>query len=90
VGAPELSALRSALRELGGGDGKIVPRKRPVTEYMCEPISELVAKVDDPVMSRAATCTGVAAILDEGDRRVWRAQEMVLRGVDWTIEPLRS
>ena len=55
---------------------------------MGDAIAELVAQVDDPFVRGAAVRAGVAAIFDEHDRRIGRAEEGVLVGVEQRLEPM--
>jgi hypothetical protein len=62
---PELLCVGCPLDELGGFQGELVPRHRPVAKGVNELITELVTKLYDTFMRSAAVRAGVAAIFDQ-------------------------
>ena len=59
-----------------------------MTEYIAHPAAETVAQLGNTDVRYARGCVVVAAILDEGDLGVRRAEDMVIRGIDRPIQAI--
>jgi hypothetical protein len=88
VGLPELAVLRGKLCKHGCLGRQLVPRQGAVPECVHEAIAELVEEPDDALVRRTTILACVAAVLDERDRRVGLAEDVIAGAVDGWIEQL--
>jgi hypothetical protein len=88
VRLPEPVGIAGALGQLGGAPRNVAAGKRAMPEDVAQAIAELVADLGDPLVRRPAIRARIAAVFDERDRRVGRAEDMVVCLVDRTVEPI--
>ena len=78
------------LGELGRAVGHRVVAPRPLAEDVAQALAEAVAEIGDDRMGGVAIGTGVAAVFDEGDRRLGRPEDVVAAGIDRAVEAGRQ
>ena len=74
------------LSELGSPKREAVVRERPVTEGLADTVVELVARLRDALVGSPAVRSRLAAVLDERDPGIGRAEHVVRLVVDRTVE----
>lgn len=76
------------LDQFGGAAGKFDADERPMTEDIAHPVAELIAHFGDPLVRGAAIGACVAAVFDERDGGVRRAEDVVCLVIHRPIEPI--
>ena len=88
VGIPEAPVAAGALGQFGGAAGDVAAGYWPVAEDVAKAFAKLVANLGDPVVGRPAMRAGIAAVLDQGDRGIPRAEDVIASCVHRRVEPV--
>ena len=84
---PELVGVLGVLDEHGGAAGEAVIAHRAVAEDVAQPLAELVADLGDALVGGTAIGAGIAAVLDQRDRRCLGSEGVVRRPYG-AVEPV--
>ena len=86
VRGPESLGRLRQLSERFGPKREAVVRERPVPQGLADTVVELVARLRGVLVGSPAVRSRVAAVLDERDLGIGRAEHVVRLVVDWTVE----
>jgi hypothetical protein len=81
--------VRRRFREFGCTPGDFTSDQRLMAKNILETIAQLTADLSDALVRCTAMWAGVTAVLDQRDRRVRRADNMIPPGVDGPGETIR-
>src|SRR5690606_16561335 len=85
---PKLLGSPRVFDEIRGPARQLAPRDRPMPEHITEPIAELIADLRDLFVGRAAIRAVVTAVFDQRNRRVWRAEHVIVIRIYRPIEAI--